>query len=214
MSTYFKQTFAKYPKDKIVLHHTAGGSDPKVVTDWWQQQNNNIGTCKVIGGISTSGNNENDGIAIDWFDPKYYAYHLGIKEVDYCVSKSSIAIELCNYGQLIKNEKGQFVNYVHGIVPSDQVCELSKPFRNYTYFQEYTEKQLISLRTELLALSYQFNIDLHQGMYKLLKNNGKAFESQSSAIANKPGLWTHVNYRRDKLDCFPQPELIDLILSL
>ena len=30
----------------------------------------------------------------------------------------------------------------------------------------------------------------------------------------KPGIWTHANVRPDKTDCFPQPELMDMLNGL
>lgn len=211
MSSYFKQTFVKYPKDKIVIHHTAGSGNPFAVCDWWTSQDKNISTCKVIGGIGNQ--NKWDGICVDFFAAKYYAYHLGIKENDYSISKSSIGIEICSYGGLAY-QNGVYTNYVHGIITQDQVCKLDKTFRGFDFFQAYTEKQIATLKAQLIQLSQQFNIDLHSGMYALLKKNGKAFEIQTSALSGKPGLWTHVNYRRDKIDCYPDPKLIQMILEL
>ena len=33
-------------------------------------------------------------------------------------------------------------------------------------------------------------------------------------VTNTPGLWNHTNVRKDKVDMFPQQELIDMLLSL
>ena len=38
-------------------------------------------------------------------------------------------------------------------------------------------------------------------------------EAESSA-EEKKGLWTHTNVLKTKVDCFPQPELLDLLISL
>jgi hypothetical protein len=35
-----------------------------------------------------------------------------------------------------------------------------------------------------------------------------------SALSGSPGIYTHVSFRKDKSDCHPQEELIDLIQSL
>jgi hypothetical protein len=43
---------------------------------------------------------------------------------------------------------------------------------------------------------------------------GTLFTLNSLALAGKPGLWTHVNVRADKFDCWPQPELVALLKSL
>ena len=42
-----------------------------------------------------------------------------------------------------------------------------------------------------------------------------AFEFNADAYnAKKHGLWTHTNVRKDKFDCFPQPELVDMLKNL
>ena len=40
------------------------------------------------------------------------------------------------------------------------------------------------------------------------------FGLNSAALTGKPGLWTHVNFRGDKSDCHPQPQLIEMLISL
>jgi hypothetical protein len=40
------------------------------------------------------------------------------------------------------------------------------------------------------------------------------FEFSSDAIDGKPGVWTHVSFRKDKSDCHPQPELIDMLKTI
>ena len=41
-----------------------------------------------------------------------------------------------------------------------------------------------------------------------------AFDYNAQCIAGYEGLWTHTNVRKDKFDCFPQPELREMIASL
>lgn len=43
---------------------------------------------------------------------------------------------------------------------------------------------------------------------------GPLFTLNSLALAGKPGIWTHVNVRADKYDCWPMPELVTLLKSL
>ena len=40
------------------------------------------------------------------------------------------------------------------------------------------------------------------------------FEMNEDALAGNPGIWSHSNVRRDKSDVSPQPQLVELILSL
>ena len=42
-----------------------------------------------------------------------------------------------------------------------------------------------------------------------------AFEFNTDAYnAKQFGLWTHTNVRKDKFDCFPQPELVEMLKQL
>ena len=42
-----------------------------------------------------------------------------------------------------------------------------------------------------------------------------AFEFNDDAYnAKQFGLWTHTNVRKDKFDCFPQPELVEMLKNL
>ena len=69
----------------------------------------------------------------------------------------------------------------------------------------------------LLYIANRDNIDLHTGLYEWIKKEGadKAFEFHQDAYMGKvKGVITHANIRRDKFDLFPQPELVDMILSL
>jgi hypothetical protein len=212
-------------KDTIYIHHTAGGHRPDWTIDGWRHDVTKtgdklaVGTAYVIGGISTTDKDDSfDGVVYRAFDEKYWAHHLGLKQQNNRkLNQKSIAIEICNYGPLIKNSKGEFINYVKKQVPSTMVAVLEKPFRGYTYYHRYTNKQLDSLRVLLKGISERHGIDLEKGMRQHLtppNSFPSAFEVKEEALRGDPGLWTHSNVRKDKQDNFPQPELIELILSL
>jgi hypothetical protein len=61
-------------------------------------------------------------------------------------------------------------------------------------------------------------MDLVNGLPKLLKEGvdpAEAFEFNSDAYyAKQYGLWSHTNVRKDKFDCFPQPELVEMLKQL
>ena len=212
-------------KDTVYIHHTAGGHRPDWTIDSWAHDRNKTGgklavaTSYVIGGISTS-NNEllYDGVIYRAFDEKYWAHHLGLKQQNNrSLNQRSIGIEICNYGPLVLNREGKFINYVKREVPASMVATLDEPFRGYKYYHRYTDKQLQSLRTLLLDISNRHDIDIRSGLREYLKVPYKpsfAFDLKEEALKGSPGLWTHSNVRKDKSDCFPQPELISLIQSL
>lgn len=210
MENYYKQVFKK---DKIVLHHTAGSHNPHWVLDGWNANKKKIGTAWVIGGMANPPYKDVfDGDVVNYYDDKYWSHHIGIPESNYHITKPSIGIELCNYGYLVKNNYGTYLTYVGTVVPPEQV--VSCDFRGFSFYEAYTEAQIIKLKALLLDIAERHTIDLHEGLYKMLKNGNKAFEYQTSARSGRPGLWTHGNFRKDKWDCSPQGKLIDMILSL
>lgn len=212
-------------KDTVYLHHTAGGHRPDWTIDGWKYDRNKTGgklavaTAYVIGGISTTNGDElYDGLVYRAFDEKYWAHHLGLKQQNNRnLNQRSIAIEICNYGPLVQDRKGRFINYVNKEVPASMVATLDEPFRGYKYYHRYTDRQLDSLRTLLLGISERHNIDIRKGMREYLQvpySLSYAFDLKDDAAKGSPGLWTHSNVRKDKTDCFPQPELVSLIHSL
>ena len=60
------------------------------------------------------------------------------------------------------------------------------------------------------------NIDVRAGLPALIKQKGvEAFNYNQEVVNGKhKGLWTHTNVRKDKSDMFPQPELMDMLVSL
>jgi N-acetyl-anhydromuramyl-L-alanine amidase AmpD len=209
-SGFYKQ---KLPKNKIVLHHTAGSHNPYYVVDGWRANKNKVGTAYVIGGMGNKGENLFDGMVMEYFNPDHWAHHLGINETNYAITKSSVGIELCNYGYLIKNESNQYITYNGVVIPEAEVEQCK--FRGFDYYEKYTDAQIQSLRELLIEIATRYAIDLHDGIYTLLKKGNKAFEYQSSAIQGKGGLWTHTNYRKaGKWDCSPQAGLVEMILAL
>jgi len=207
-------------KDTIYLHHTGGGSRPDWTINGWQsdytfdKKGNKIkirvATHYVIGRKSSSTGDETwDGVILRAFDDKYWAYHLGItgnknKELN----SKSISIEICNYGQLTLGKDGRFYNYVNKPVMESEVVELDKPFRGYKYFERYTDKQIESLRKLILYLKDKWDIKIEKNIYNehWFEYNDKWFSSG--------GLRTHVQVRKDKLDLFPQKEMIQMLNSL
>lgn len=203
----------KYKNEYIFLHHTAGSDTPKQVVDSWSKDSlGRVATEFVIGGQNCSnGRNIYDGKIIRTYPEGNQAYHLGATGSSY-MNIHSVGIEICNMGW-VKGGK----TYVNSTVRQDQIVTLSEPFRGYINWHKYSDKQLESLKNLLLYISKRDNIDLHKGLYQWIKLEGptKAFDFHQSAYEGKvKGLLTHANVRRDKFDCSPQQNLVDMILSL
>lgn len=200
-------------KKTIYLHHTAGGSRPDWVSSTWDRDDKNgkpykVATSYIIGRrASSDGDNSFDGKVFRAFDDKYWAFHLGVSGTNGKYDKSSIGIEVCNYGYC-KVIDGKFINYVNREVPANEVVDLGKEFRGYRYWEKYTDEQIESLRKILVYLIDKHDIDFERGIY-----NWDWFDYNADLLEGT-GIRTHVQVRKDKTDMFPQKELIDMLNSL
>lgn len=218
------QFFEKeFPKGQIVIHHTAGSSSPKITIDGWNSNNDIIGTAFVIGGIPKQYDKFKDGDIFQCFKDgdifqcypsKLWAYHLGISAETFAkysipyqrLDKTSIGIEICNWGYLEKQPNGTFKNYVGGIVPMDEVADLEENYRGHRYYHAYTTAQLSSLKDLLIYLCEKYNIPKTY--------NAKMWDISQSALNGQSGIWTHTSFRSDKTDCSKQPALISMLSSI
>lgn len=202
-----------YKNDYIILHHTAGGPNPKSVVDCWGKDSlGRVATEFVVGGQHcNTGSTKYDGQIVRSFPEGCQGYHIGSSGSSY-MNTHSVGIEICNFGY-VKNGK----TYTGTNVSEDQIISLTSPFKGYINWHKYSDEQIKVVRDLLLYISNRDNIDLHEGLYKWIKKEGalKAFDFHKEAYdGNVRGLLTHTNIRKDKCDCSPQPNLVDMILSL
>lgn len=203
-------------KEYIFLHHTAGWDNPFNQIDIWENDSiGRIGTHYVIGGSNIRGNSTNDGIIAQAFPLKYWAYHLGgsNRGIDSYMESHSIGIELCNHGW-IKNG----LTWAGHTVPDNMAVELEESFRGYKKWHKYTDKQLNQAKSLIISLGNRYSIDIrNQGLIKWIRqgNVNDAFSYKIAATNGQVrGLLSHTNVRRDKFDVSPQPNLIDMLLSI
>ena len=197
----------------MFLHHTAGGSNPYSVVDYWSKdKNGHVATEFVLGGTSVKGDTTYDGELVQCFPNRNcWAYHLGISSKS-DIGRTSVGVELCNYGY-VRNDG---TTYTGQKVDKSQIITLPDAFRGYRTWQKYSDNQLEQLEKLIKYVGDRDDIDMHEGLYKLIKEKGaKAFEFNQDAYDGKiRGLLTHANVLKTKFDCFPQQELMDMILSL
>ena len=198
----------EHPKKQIYLHHTAGNASGENTFKYWAGNKERIATC-----VSISGPGDVDGLIVQGFSSKHWAFHLGLKESTFnrfglpyqSLDRISIGIEICNWGQLVP-KNGKFINYVGKPVPEDQICVLDKPFKGHKYFHNYSDAQIESTRKLLLLWKERYGIPL---TYK-----ESIWDISKDALAGVPGVYTHNSVRTDKIDVYPHPKLIQMLKSL
>jgi N-acetyl-anhydromuramyl-L-alanine amidase AmpD len=215
----------KTKKRTIFLHFTAGWDNPfNVIADWERDKRGPIGTHFIIGGENAQTlTGKYDGEIVQVL-PNYdvYAWHLGIGNV--ALHRESIGIEVCSFGPMTLKH-GKFYNAYHKEVNSACVIDLGLDFRGYRYYQRFTELQLNAIKTLVLKLANELDIDVRKGTQEFLKVGDPftAFDYNVNVHKDtiKEGLFLHTqvspknkygNY--EKWDCPPQPELVELIKQL
>jgi len=203
----------EYPKAQIYLHHTAGNANPFGVFTGWASNPERIATCVSIGGKPGTNANWEDGEVVQGFSSKFWAYHLGLKESTFqsagvpykSLDKISIGIEICNWGQLTARD-GKFYNYVNREVPEEEVCYLNQPYKGFKYFHNYTDAQIAAVKDLLLLWKQRYNIPLTY--------NPDIWDITPRALRGEAGVFTHNSVRRDKVDIYPHPKMIQMLQSL
>ncbi|MBC7486107.1 MAG: N-acetylmuramoyl-L-alanine amidase [Cytophagaceae bacterium] len=193
---YYKQAF---DKKQIVLHHTASGRGSDGDYKHWLSNKERVSTSQII---------NQDGTCAQLFNSKWWGHHIGSTHANNLIlNKESIAIEIDSWGGLTYDTKTrEFKTYTGKVVPQNTVIEYDQSFRGYRFFERYTEAQIESVRKLLVYWSTQYKIPLTY--------NDGMWEVSQDALNKKPGIWTHVSYRKDKSDCHPQPELIAMLKRL
>ena len=209
----------EFDKKYIFIHHTAGGPKARYVVDGWNKpayykKSGNlvrVATAFIIGRDDVNKVHE-------CFDPKYWAEHIGISEAsNYKFQRNSIGIELCAYGGL-KKRGGKFYAWPNKfgtgkgkatIIPENEVVTLSKKFRDYKYFQAYSETQIQALEKLLEYTIEKYNVPVQS-------NFGMDwFSYNSSQVKNpKDGIYSHAAVKMEKSDLYPDPRLIEVFRKI
>lgn len=208
-------------KSQVSFHHTVSGEGIRGDFRHWVKSPERIATCTIIG---------HDGQIHQLFSSSYWAYHLGVKKKVFKdhdlayqnLNKIAIGVELDRWGGLkyIDQEwrcapnnfgRGSRVDR-HGdpvkVVIQDESNIQFYPdgYRGYEGFEKYTNKQLQKASLLLKYWNGRHGIPLD---YK-----PDMWDVSIAALSGEPGVWTHTSYRKDKSDCHPQPELIQMLKGL
>lgn len=216
-SDEYVRDYGKLNPKNLFLHHTAGWDNPyRVIESWNEDRRGRVGTQYVIGGQSVKGDRDYDGVVVECLPNNYIAWHLG-KVGNFNISKYSVGIELTNFGYL-KKKNGKFYTHSNTEVHPSQVCDLGYEFKGFQYWHKYSDYQIESLRLLILHIQEIYpRINIYRGLLEELqtKTPAEAFAFNRDAYWGKIyGMWTHTNVRKGKFDCFPQPELINMLKTL
>ena len=191
-------------KNQLVLHFTAGGSAQSSINSWIANEER-VATCTVV---------DRDGTILQPYSSKFYAYHLGLKNSVFqkfglpfqWLDKTSIGIEIANYGYITRHADGKMYNAYGSIIDPSKVVVYDKPFRGNCAFEKITTEQIESVKQLLLYWGEKYNIplDYNPGMHDLCKD----------ALAGKPGIYSHVCYNVEKQDWHPQESLVAMLKGL
>ncbi|TDE14826.1 caspase family protein [Dyadobacter psychrotolerans] len=188
----------EHPKQRIVLHFTAGNlrSDMQSLTT----QSRHVSVPFVIA---------RDGTIYQLFPSKFWSGHLGEgvgnkKGTGNPQDKATIGIELSNYGFLVPKDGNLETIYsrikdpnTDKISAPDPYCSLSTkqaftkidhPFRDQSYYPTYTPEQFNSLIILLRFLTAKYSIPRD-----FLPEDRRY--STFNELVNFKGIVSHVNYR-------------------
>ncbi|NLO70229.1 MAG: N-acetylmuramoyl-L-alanine amidase [Porphyromonadaceae bacterium] len=193
------QFFAEiFPKKQIVLHHTVSNPfSAKGDADYWASTPARIATYGIL---------DYNGSLTKCFNSNQWAHHLGVKgNNNLKLNQHSIGIELdCWGGLTLKDVK--YIN-AYGKEISEKLEVVKMKWRGYEYFQAYSDVQIAVLGELLQLLMRKHNIP-NVG----LKDGN--FNVRRDALAGKPGIYSHSNYRSDKSDLYPDSRIVNMLRNL
>lgn len=195
----------KVDKCQIVLHHSVSSSSDSIVKTW-NSNKDRVGTAYSI---------DKDGTINQHFPDDEWAYHLYVnapgnridkkyKSRDLELNKQSIGIELVSMGGLTKRNGNWYTIYKTKV---DNSLVYETQYRGYKGFEKYTPEQIESLEKLLIQLVHKYNIPIK-------KDYTFIFNISNEALNSEPGVYSHVSYRTDKSDCYPDSNLIKMLNSL
>ena len=204
-------------KEYIFIHHTAGWNNPyKVIDQWERDTRGRIATQFVIGGPHPkTSDTKHDGIVLQCFGDKNWAYHLG-KNGSSHMHSHSVGIEVCNFGPLTK-DGDKYYTWANTEVHANNVTDLGSKWRGYQYWHAYSDEQIEALKRTIHHISKIHDIDVDVGLNSFLyeEDNFEAFGYKEDAYYGKvKGILSHSNTRKDKTDMYPCPRLVEMLKSL
>ena len=211
-------------KTQVVLHHTAGYANARQDIAEWRKKDFPLATHYII---------ERNGETEHVFADKFWSNHIGAEHYqNKARNKGSFSIELQNIGWLESKGFGVFEDAYGNRKNKEEFGGISEPYmfdennnivkmkdgyKGKKFFQSYTIAQLNELSKVLskwknnidLTVSYRNFKDVFP--YEKISAFGDVYKTSTKAFDGTPGFYTHNSFRGDKIDVFPQYELLVLL---
>lgn len=183
-----------FEKKQIVWHHSAGWDKARQMFEIWKND-------KAFH-VATAIGIEDSGLIVKGYDERFWAVHIGAFDIGLpnylSLERYSVGVEVCNWGCL-EEKNGKLYSWAGAEVPREKAIELN--YKNYKYYEAYTDAEIESLRKWTLLMAIRFDIPLAY-------SHADMWEVSAKAQAGTPGLYTHNSYVSWKSDVSPQPKLI------
>jgi N-acetyl-anhydromuramyl-L-alanine amidase AmpD len=168
-------------KTQIIIGHTFR-TDMLHYTSWIYRLN---GKNKKTANFTIT----KDGLIYQHYDSDYYSSF-----IDKNQDKASISIVLENSGWLRKdNMTDKYVDWLGNTYQKDSKDVLNKRWRNYTYWDKYTDKQIESLKELVDTLCVKHNISKNVMNHNTYDENVDLFK----------GIVFRSNYYQESTDISP-----------
>lgn len=175
-------------KDLIVLHHTVGATALSTINYWkTDPKRKRIATAYII---------ERNGEIFEVFDPKFWAFHLGIKGTGGSLDKRSIGIELASEGGLIQRDGKLycFDKVSERTLFKEEYYDYGIPWRGYRFFDAYSNAQILSVIELVNTLVKNYGVPR--------KTPANHFDYNAGYL-QFAGILGHHHLRADKSDLHP-----------
>jgi hypothetical protein len=201
----------------VILHYTAGSNNDPVTCykALWNVPSRNPNKASACFNIGRTGR-----IAGVKNYKKIYSNHYGNPTWGNTPSfnANSIGIEIESYGFLEYdlNDKNFYNNY-NSIVKRSEVTQTKKPYRGNNMWQCMTDVQISAVANLIIAIWNDGGIDktttflsncVGTSRYNIL------FPEQGLRTIPPPGIITHGSGRDNKIDTFPQTNLLEMLDEL
>lgn len=182
-------------KDLIVLHFTAGSTASGAVAAW-TATHARVATAYVV---------DVDGTIYELFDPRYWAYHLGIRGAtsqNFRHERRSIGIEIVNVGPLRERDgalywwPNDFRTRWCGLEETTRY--VTRTYRGFDHYAAYTAAQQGVLPPLIAYLRSRFTVPK-----RLPARAQRDVADAGGYYRDFRGVAAHQNYRADKFDAGP-----------